>query len=132
MLISYRCKIQSVVALSAMEAEKMACADVCREVLSLRYGLEELQLPQLSPTPVGQDSTSAIQVSMNPEYYDRTKHMKRYYHFVNDVISEGSVELVRFSSAEMHADFLTKNLFQALLDHHLTAIGVISGDFPSV
>ena len=132
MLISYLCKIQSVVALSAMEAEKMACADVCREVLSLRYGLEELQLPQLSPTPVGQDSTSAIQVSMNPEYYDRTKHMKRYYHFVNDVISEGSVELVRFSSEEMHADFLTKNLFQALLDHHLTAIGVISGDFPSV
>ena len=58
--------------------------------------------------------------------------MKRYYHFVNDVISEGSVELIRFSSEEMHADFLTKNLFQALLDHHLTAIGVISGDFPSV
>ena len=132
MLISYRCKIQAVVALSAMEAEKMACADVCREVLSLRYGLEELKLPQLSPTPVGQDSTSAIQVSLNPEYYDRTKHMRRYYHFVNDVISDGSVELIRFSSEEMHADFLTKNLFQALLYHHLQAIGVISGVFPSV
>ena len=110
----------------------MACADVCREVLSLRYGLEELHLVQSHPTPIGQDSTSAFQVSMNPEYYDRTKHMKRYYNFVNDVLTAGSVDLVRFPSEEMHADFLTKNLFQALLNDHLTAIGVISGAFPSV
>ena len=32
----------------------------------------------------------------------------------------------------MHADFLTKNLFQAPLYHHLAAIGVINGEFPSV
>ena len=129
MLVNYRCKIQSVVALSAMEAEKMACADVCREVLSLRYGLEELSLAQLSPTPVGQDSTSAIQVSLNPEYYDRTKHMRRYYNFVNDAITEGYVELIQYASKDMHADFLTKNLFQASLYLHLDAIGVIRGTF---
>ena len=67
MLINNHCKIQSVVALSAMEVEEIACAEVCREVLSLRYGLEELSLAQSSPTPVDQDSTSAIQVSLNPE-----------------------------------------------------------------
>lgn len=132
MLINYRCKIQSVVALSAMEAEKMACSDACREVLSLRYGLEELSLPQLSPTPIGQDSTSSIQVSLNPEFYDRTKHMRRYYHFVNDVITDGHVELVRVPSEEMHADFLTKNLSQAPFNHHLTALGLLSGEFPPI
>ena len=79
-------------------------------------------------------STSLIQVSLNPEFYDRTKHMRRYYHFVNDVhvITDGHVELVRAPSAEMHADFLTKNLFQAQLNHHLTALGLISGDFPPI
>ena len=54
-----------------MEAEKerMACADVYREVLSLRYGLEKLYRPMSAPTPVGQESKLAIQVSMNPEHH---------------------------------------------------------------
>ena len=84
-----------------MEAEKIACADVCREVLSLRYGLEEMHLAQSYPTPVGQDSTSAIQVSMNPRSVITT---------LNGTITDGFFELVRYSSEEMHAEFLTKNL----------------------
>ena len=48
--------------------------------------------------------------------------MKGYYNFVNDAITGGYVELVHFPSEEMHADFLTKNLIQALPSHHLEAI----------
>ena len=58
--------------------------------------------------------------------------MRRYYHFVNDVITDGHVELGRVPSEEMHADFLTKNLSQAQLNHHLTALGLISGEFPPI
>ena len=66
MLINNHCKIQSVVALSAMEVEEIACAEVCREVLSLRYGLEELSLAQSSPTPASQDSTLLTHTTDSP------------------------------------------------------------------
>jgi hypothetical protein len=56
------------------------------------------------------DSRSAEELSKNPVYHERTKHIDTRYHFIRECVSDGVVELEHVSTDDQLADILTKPL----------------------
>ncbi|CAA7015031.1 unnamed protein product [Microthlaspi erraticum] len=66
------------------------------------------------------DSQSAICLSKNSTFHERTKHIAVKYHFIRDIIEEGEVAVEKIDTSENPADILTKtvpvNKFVAALE----------------
>ena len=69
--------------------------------------LEELGHKQ-QKTLVFCDSQSVLHIARNPAFHSRTKHIRVQYHFVREVVEDGSVDLQKIHTKENLADVLTK------------------------
>ena len=105
--VSWLSKLQSVVALSTTEAEYMAATQACKESIWIQRLLEELGHKQQKIT-VYCDSQSALHIARNPAFHSRTKHIGVQYHFVREVVEEGSVDLQKIHTKDNLADVMTK------------------------
>ena len=103
-LIDLTHKAQKSVALSSCEAEYMAGAECCREILWLKQLLQEMNVLDPKHTlVVNTDSTSAIALAHNPIAHQRTKHIDNQaeirpycsptYHFIRDLVLAAQVKL---------------------------------------
>jgi hypothetical protein len=72
--ISWKATLQLTIALSTMEAKYMAVAKVVKEAIWLRGLVSDLGLQQ-DETIVFCDSQSAIHLTKNQMYHERTKHI---------------------------------------------------------
>ncbi|KAE8690040.1 hypothetical protein F3Y22_tig00110929pilonHSYRG00026 [Hibiscus syriacus] len=109
-LISWKSKKQNTVARSSAEAEYRSMAMVTAEIVWLNVILKELQSDILRPTKLYSDSKATLQISANPVFHERTKHIDIDCHFVREKIQEGLIKAEYVSSAEQLADILTKAL----------------------
>ncbi|KAH9684673.1 DNA (cytosine-5)-methyltransferase 1B [Citrus sinensis] len=82
---------------------------VVKEAIWLRGLVSELGFKQ-EVVIVGCDSLSAIQLSKNPKYHERTKHIDVRMHFIRDEINKGVVNVVKVPFEVNPADMLTKPL----------------------
>ncbi|KAH9723668.1 hypothetical protein KPL70_007189 [Citrus sinensis] len=105
--VSWVSKLQTVVALSTTEAEYMAVTQACKEAIWIQRLLEELGHVQ-EKISVFCDSQSALHITRNPAFHSRTKHIGVQYHFVREVVEDGSVDLQKIHTKENLADVLTK------------------------
>ncbi|KAH9803717.1 hypothetical protein KPL71_001892 [Citrus sinensis] len=105
--VSWVSKLQTVVALSTTEAEYMAATQACKEAIWIQRLLEELEHGQ-EKISVFCDSQSALHFARNPAFHSRTKHIGVQYHFVREVVEDGSVDLQKIHTKENLADVLTK------------------------
>jgi len=66
------------------------------------------------------DNQSAIALSRNPVFHDRSKHIDVRYHFIRECVDEGGIVLSYTETEQQLADVLTKALgrvhFQKLRD----------------
>ncbi|XP_019248334.1 PREDICTED: uncharacterized protein LOC109227589 [Nicotiana attenuata] len=91
-VISWSSKKQSIVTLSACEAEY------------------ELNLPQIEATEICIDNKSAQALAKNPVYHDRSKHIDTRYHFIRECIAKKEVKLKYVKSRDQVANIFTKPL----------------------
>ncbi len=80
--ISWSSKKQAAITLSSTEAEYITRAYAAKEAVWLRQLLTELRQDMSSPTILRIDNQSAITITWNPEFHDRTKHIDIRYHFL--------------------------------------------------
>ena len=117
--VSWKASLQSVVALSTTEAEYIALSEAVKEAIWLKGLVAELGLEQGSVN-INCDSSSAIQLSKNQKYHERTKHVDIRLHFIRDEIAQEVVNVIKIASECNPADMLTKTLpsvkFKAALD----------------
>ena len=105
--VSWKSSLQHVVALSTTEAEYIAITDAVKEAMWLGGFLEELGFEQ-GKLVVNCDSQSAIHLTKNTMYHERTKHIDIRLHFIRDVIAEGRPEVVKIPTEVNPPDVLTK------------------------
>ncbi|XP_073148775.1 retrovirus-related Pol polyprotein from transposon TNT 1-94 isoform X1 [Henckelia pumila] len=105
--VSWVSKLQTVVALSTTEAEYMAATQACKEAIWIKRLLEELGHKQ-EKIPLFCDSQSALHIARNPVFHSRTKHIGVQFHFVREVVEEGSVDMLKIHTKDNIADILTK------------------------
>lgn len=80
--ISWKSKKQGCVSKSSTEFEYRAVSQTCVEMHWLCGLLVELVFPHSSPTPFHVDNNSAIHISANLIFHERTKHIEVDCHFI--------------------------------------------------
>ncbi|KAM2526787.1 hypothetical protein TB1_024112 [Malus domestica] len=101
---------QSCVALSTAEAEYIRASDAIAQAIWLRFVLEDFGELQTEATPLQCDNTSAIAITKNSVFHQKTKHIDRRYHFIKDALQEGIINLVYCPTEEQLAYIFTKPL----------------------
>ena len=72
----------------------MALKEGSKELIWLKAVFNQLEpLKPYIPDILYSDNMGAIQLSRNPEYYAKTKHIDIQYHFVRDYIKKGLFKL---------------------------------------
>ena len=110
--ISWKCKVQTTVALSTAEAEFDALCAAVREAVYLRGLLQEMGLAQVEPTTLFEDNQPCIQIAKNPVTSSRTRHVALRFNFVREKLQAKLVALQYCPTEEMVADIMTKMLPQ--------------------
>ncbi|XP_068340285.1 secreted RxLR effector protein 161-like [Pyrus communis] len=88
---------QSCVALSIAEAEYISASKATAQTIRLRFVMKDFEELQIEATPLHYDNTSAIAITKNDVFHQKTKHIDRRYHFIKDALQEGIIDLVYLS-----------------------------------
>ena len=108
--ISWKATLQSTVALSTTtKAEYMVVTEACRETLWLKRLFGELS-EQLQISTLFCDSQSAIFLTKDHKFHERTKHIDVRYHFVNEIIACGDIVVSKVGTQNNLAVMMTKSL----------------------
>ena len=108
-MISWKSKKQPIVALSTCESEYIAIAFAVQEGIFLQYLSKDMGL--FSGTPqvhLNVDNMGAIELSKNPVYHQRSKHIDTRFYFIRSKVLEGSFVLIYVPSKSNLADIFTK------------------------
>lgn len=103
-------KKQMIIALFNTEAEYIAATSAACETVWLRRLIKDLNEKQDTTTIIYCDNKSTISITRNPTLHGRTKHIDTRYHFIRDLIREGTLDVVHCGTNDQIADILTKAL----------------------
>ena len=124
--IAWRSHLQSTVAKSSCEAEYYALSDVIDEIVFTKSILSELGIKIDKPVPIFIDNKGAVDLSGNPMYHKRTKHIDIRYHFIREKVGDGTVIILKISTksnlADVHTKSVTKEIFLRLTPYIISKI----------
>ena len=109
-LISWQSKRQATVAKLSSEAEYIALSIAGQEAIWLRRLITDLGIKLKEPTILFEDNQSAIELSKNPKYHNRTKQIDVSYHFIREQVTAKTLCINYCCTEEMLADVMTKGL----------------------
>jgi hypothetical protein len=110
--ISWRSQKQSVVATSSTEAEYISLSNAACEQIHLSQLLYDLGLDSLlfTPTILYGDNNGSRALTKNPQFHDQAKHIHVRYHFICDLVSDGTIIIPYIPTHDMIADIFMKSL----------------------
>src|SRR5438105_7139583 len=123
--VSWQSVKQKVVALSSCEAEYIAAATAAFQGVWLARLLGELDRKEAEAVGLRVDNKAAIALSKNPMFHDRSKHIDTRFHYICDLVEDGSVEVEHITTEEQLADLLTKGLGRARFQELMAKIRVV-------
>ncbi|KAL2900721.1 Retrovirus-related Pol polyprotein from transposon TNT 1-94 [Bienertia sinuspersici] len=109
-LVSWKTKKQGTVSKSSAEAEYRSMSSTASEVVWLEELLQDLKIQIPLPVTMYCDNTSAEYLAHNPGFHEKTKHIKRDWHYVREQVDSGFICTQHISSSHQLADILTKAL----------------------
>ena len=116
--ILWKSRAQKTVALSSAEAEYIAMSESAKEIKFVLNVLTDLGYKVNLPVIVHVDIVGAIFMSENPSATGRTRHIDTRYHFVREMVEDGTIKIIFVRSELNQADGFTKNLSTDLYERH--------------
>ncbi|GJT52243.1 putative ribonuclease H-like domain-containing protein [Tanacetum coccineum] len=130
-LISWQCKKQTIVANSTTEAEYVAAANCCGQVLWIQNQLLDYGYNFMN-TKIYIDNESTICIVKNPVFHSKTKHIEIRHHFIRDSYEKRLIQVIKIHTDHNVADLLTKafdvSRFQYLIARYLEWNGTAAKD----
>ena len=115
--VYWKSKLQTLVAVSTMEAEYVALSNCMRELIPLKRLVKEIgnyfDLKEdctNAMSTVFEDNQSAIALAKVPKMTPRSKHIGLNYHFFREHVRKGIIDVVHVDTKNQIADMLTKGL----------------------
>jgi hypothetical protein len=109
-LVSWLSKKQSSISLSTAEAEYIAAASCCTQVLWMKQTLTDIQVEYDELIPIYCDNTSEIGISKNLVMHSKTKHIPINYHFLREKVAEKNIKVEYVGTKEQVLDIFKKPL----------------------
>ena len=98
----------------------MALSFATQEAIWLRCLLKNIGMKEDGSSTIFEDNNGAIELSRNPKFHDRTKHIDVAHHFVREQVNQNNISVKYCPTQNMLADgmtkALTKDTFQRLRD----------------
>jgi hypothetical protein len=116
-LISWSSKKQKTVARSFTEVENRSVAATVAEMCWIRSLLFDLCLTLLHTPVIYCNNIGATQLSSNPVFHSRMKHVAIDYHSLRDQVQTGVLRVAHVSSTNQLADLLIKPLSRSQFQH---------------
>lgn len=123
--VAWSSRKQPIVTLSTIEAEYVAAAGCACQAIWMRRILHEIGHEQVGEMELLCDNTSTIKLSRNAVLHGRSKHIQVHYHFLRDLVKEGTIKLVYCNTEEQLADIMTKPLKMASFQRIREEFGMI-------
>lgn len=110
-MISWKSRKQPTIALSTCEAEYMSMCAAVQEAKFLMCLLKDMTggITNNSVT-LNVDNQSAIELTKNPVFHQRSKHIDIKYHFIRSEVASGFIKPKYIPSEKNIADMFTKSL----------------------
>ncbi|GKA29553.1 putative ribonuclease H-like domain-containing protein, partial [Tanacetum coccineum] len=123
-LISWQCKKQTIVATSSTEAEYVAAASCCAQVLWIQNQLLDYGFNFMN-TKIFIDNQSTICIVKNPVFHQRTKHIEIRHHFIRDANEKNLIQVLKIHTNANVADLLTKAFDGPRFEYLVVHIGMV-------
>ncbi|GJS09968.1 putative ribonuclease H-like domain-containing protein [Tanacetum coccineum] len=124
-LVSWQCKKQTIVAISSTEAEYVAAASCCGQVLWMQNQLFDYGFNFMN-TDIHIDNESTICIVKNPVFHSKTKHIQIRHHFIRDCYDQRLINVVKVHTDDNVADLLTKGFDLARFNSLVVNIGMMN------
>ncbi|GJX03372.1 hypothetical protein Tco_0189288 [Tanacetum coccineum] len=124
-LISWQCKKQTIVANSTTEAECVATANCCRQVLWIQNQLLDYGY-NLMNTKIFIDNESIICIVKNPVFHSKTKYIEIRHHFIRDSYEKRLIQVIKIHTDHNVADLLTKAFDVSRFQYLIASIGMLN------
>ena len=121
--VSWKSNLQKVVALSSTEAEYMAATEAIKEAIWLKGLAKEFGFNSENVT-VHCDNQSALHLMKNPILHERSKHIDIKMHFIRDIISDQTVQVMKIHTDHNPADMFTKPVNRAKFNYCLELLDI--------
>ncbi|GJS49571.1 putative ribonuclease H-like domain-containing protein [Tanacetum coccineum] len=124
-LISWQCKKQTIVATSTTEAEYVAAASCCGQVLWIQNQMLDYGFNFMN-TKIHIDNESTICIVKNPVYHSKTKHIEIRHHFIRDCYEKKLISVEKIHTNFNVTDLLTKPFDGPRFNYLVVSIGMIN------
>jgi hypothetical protein len=123
--ITWCSKKQITTALSSTEAEYVALSESGREACWLRNLYTELGLlkEDMTVTIYG-DNEGSIAMAKNPQFHKRSKHIATHWHWIRELVREGTIAIESLQDPDQTADVLMKALPRQKHIKHVEEMGL--------
>ncbi|GJX05224.1 putative ribonuclease H-like domain-containing protein [Tanacetum coccineum] len=124
-LITWKAKKQTIVATSTTEAEYVAAASCCGQVLWIQNQMLDYGFNFMN-TKIYIDNESTICIVKNPVYHSKTKHIAIRHHFIRDAYEKKLIQVLKIHTNDNVADLLTKAFDVSRFQFLVVSIGMIN------
>jgi len=103
----------------------MALSEAVKEVLWVKGFINDLHTGlYFDNVPICVDNESAVKLSKNPEFYQRSKHIDICHYFLREHVRDGDITVTWISGKANLADMLTKALDPTKFNAICSTLGV--------
>ncbi|GJY34294.1 hypothetical protein Tco_0418763 [Tanacetum coccineum] len=124
-LISWQCKKQTIVANSTTEAEYVAAANCCGQILWIQNQMMDYGFNFMN-TKILIDNESTICIIKNLVCHSRTKHIEIRHHFIRDCYEKRLIDVIKIHTDANVVDLLTKGFDVTRFNFLVVNIGMLN------